>query len=268
MANNAIKGDVIGVAFDGTGYGSDGNIWGGEFFLGNLAGFRRMAHLDYIPMPGGDATVREPWRMAASYLYRVYGGRFLKRDIDFVKGIDARQWAVLKAMIDKKINSPLTSSAGRLFDAVGSIVLLKKYADSEAQLPIELEKMAIKSCDEAYGFEIKSRAAIQVIDVSKMLKTIVEDLSNGVSRPIISTRFHNTIANLITKTVLNLRKKFLVKKVVLSGGVFQNRYLTGKTVSALQKSGMAVYTNSKVETSDAGIPVGQVAIADARLVCA
>ena len=247
IVDNKIKGEVLGVAFDGTGYGTDGNIWGGEFFTGSAKSFKRVAHLDYIPMPGGEACVREPWRMAASYLYSIFGKDFLKLKIDFVKSIDKKRWAVLKVMIDKKINSPLTSSAGRLFDAAASIILNKAGSKFEAELPIELESIAARGIDDSYS----CRNSAQII------KGVVGDLRKKVAASVISAKFHNSMAELM----LGVAKKTKMKKVVLSGGVFQNRYLTNKAVKVLSENGFKVYKHTNVQTNDSGIPLGQIAIA-------
>jgi len=251
IIDNNIKGDVLGAAFDGTGYGLDGNIWGTEFFSGNTKGFKRIAHLDYIPMPGGEACIKEPWRMAAIYLYSIFGGDFLKLKIDFVKSMDKNRWAVLKKIIDKNINSPLTSSMGRFFDAAASLILNKNNSEFEAQLPIELEKIVEPGIDENY---CANRSA-------KIIKGIVNDLEKKVSARIISARFHNSIAELI----LRKARKAKMKNIVLSGGVFQNGYLMNRTVKLLNKNNFNVYTHSSVATNDSGIPIGQIAIANARL---
>lgn len=253
IVDNDIKGEVLGVAFDGTGYGSDGNIWGGEFFMGGIKNLKRIAHLDYIPMPGGEACVKEPWRMAASYLYSALGNNFLKLKVDFVKDIDKKRWAVLKNMIDKKINSPVTSSMGRFFDATGSLILNKREAFSEAELPIELEKIAAINIDDSYDPDSSA----------KIIKGVIQDLKKRISASIISAKFHNSIAKLISETA----KKSRMKKVVLSGGVFQNRCLVDKASKLLNKGNFKVYINSKTQTNDSGIPIGQAAIANARALC-
>ncbi len=250
IVDNHIRGEVLGVAFDGTGYGTDGNIWGGEFFSGNIKRLKRVAHLDYIPMPGGEVSIREPWRMAASYLYSTFGPNFLKLDMDFVKSIDKKGWKILRQMIDKKINSPLTSSVGRLFDAAGSIILNKANAEFEAQLPIELERIAQKGINDSYNAE----------NAAKIIKGMKKDIEERTERSIISAKFHNSIAELILRTA----KKIKIKKVVLSGGVFQNRYLSGRVAYLLGKNGFMVFTHSRVETNDSGIPIGQIAIANER----
>ena len=268
IVDNGIKGTVIGAAFDGTGFGTDGNIWGGEFLAGSLKGFERAAHLKYIPMPGTEAAVREPWRMAASHLYRVFGDKFLKLEIDFVKKLDKKKWTVIKAMIDKKLNSPLTSSAGRLFDAVGSLIFAKGTVRAEAELPIALEKAASILCTDRYHFDIIKKKQPFEIDVSKTIKGVVGDLSRELGAPIISAKFHNTVAAIIADTSLVLSRNFKTKKIVLSGGVFQNGYLTKRVSSMLKERGLEVYTHSRFETNDSAIPMGQLAIAAMRHICA
>ena len=254
ITDNNIKDKVLGVAFDGTGYGTDGDIWGGEFFAGNVKDLKRIAHLDYIPMPGGEACIKEPWRMAASYLYSVFGGEFLKLKVSFAKGMDKKRWVVLKDMIDKSINSPLTSSMGRLFDAAGSLILNKPYARFEAELPIELEKIADKSIEDSYNSD----------NGANIIKGVVRDIEKYEAIATISAKFHNSVAAL----VLKVAKKAKIKKVALSGGVFQNRYLVNKTVDLLNRNNFKVYTHSDIQTNDSGIPIGQIAIAQARYLCA
>lgn len=251
IIDNSIKGEIFGVAFDGTGYGSDGNIWGGEFFSGNIKRLKRTAHLDYVRMPGGEACVKEPWRMAISYLYASFGKDFIKLKTDFIKDTDKKRWTVLKSMIDKNINSPLTSSAGRLFDAVGSLVLNKRCSEFEAQLPIGLERIAETDIDGSYYSD----------NSFGIIKGVVRDIRRNVRAPVISAKFHNSIAGLILKAA----KKSKIRRIVLSGGVFQNRYLADKVKELLGKNNFKVYTHLKSETNDSGIPLGQIAIAHARL---
>lgn len=262
IVDNDIKGGVIGAAFDGTGYGRDGNIWGGEFFAGGLKGFERAAHLEYIPMPGADAAVREPWRMAESYLYKAYGMSYLKK---FKK----RGQAPLFKMIDKGINSPLTSSAGRLFDAAASLVLGRKKAGFEAELPIAFEKIAAKDREEVYRYTVKIgpssfRGAPASIGTAIVIKSVMDDIREGVDKAVISARFHNTVARIISGTAEFLGRKSGIKKIVLSGGVFQNKYLTGKASDLLGKKGFEVFVHLSVSATDSGIPIGQAAIANAR----
>jgi hydrogenase maturation protein HypF len=261
VIDSAIKGGVIGVAFDGTGFGSDGNIWGGEFFVGSPKYFKRSAHLEYVHMPGGDSAVREPWRMAASHIFKAIGA-------DFSKNLREGDRALyLKTMIDRNINSPLTSSAGRLFDAVGSMILGAREAAFEAQLPAELEKMAPDGYEEHYRFDLKEESGLYTIRVDGVIKGIVKDMTRGLERRFLSGRFHNTMAQIISATAEALRKRGAPRKVVLTGGVFQNRYLTSRARALLTRRGFRVYTHTNISATDAGIPVGQIAIARARGIC-
>lgn len=267
IVEHSIGGKIIGVAFDGTGYGLDGNIWGGEFFTGGIKGFTRRAHFDYMPMPGADAAVREPWRMAVSYLYKAFGGDIHRIKIPLIKNIPAKKLSAVINMIDSGINSPVTSSAGRLFDAVASIVLRRDISRFEAELPIALEKMAGDNVDEGYPFDIVSGGKALTIGTSDLIKSVVRDISDNVKPSEISAKFHNSIAGIILRTVTLIRNKTGIKKVVLTGGVFQNRYLSAAVQAALRKSGFIVYTNSGTNTNDNGIPIGQLAIANARARC-
>ncbi|MFA6609696.1 MAG: carbamoyltransferase HypF, partial [Candidatus Omnitrophota bacterium] len=262
VIDNSIKGEVVGVAFDGTGLGDDGNMWGGEFFIGSGGNFRRAGHLDYLPMPGMDMVVREPWRMAASYLYRAYGADMIKLKIPFIRGMDKKRWAILKRMVDTKLNSPLSSSAGRLFDAVGSMILLKNNAAFEAELPIELERLADRSCEDLYDLDIRREGSMTVVDLSRIIKGIVKDISKGAVKSLVSSKFHNAVAGVISAVSMDLRKRYGIKKVVMSGGVFQNKYLSGKAGLMLKEHGFDVYGHSRIPASDSGLPIGQIAIAN------
>ena len=267
IVENSIGDGLIGVAFDGSGYGLDGRIWGGEFFVGGLKGFRRAAHFDYMPMPGGDRAVREPWRMAVSYLYRAFGEDFPAQYPDIVKGSRKGRSSVIRKMIDGNFNSPLTSSAGRLFDGVASLILSRDTASFEAELPVELERIVAGENHESYRFDIKPKNGVFIIEISGMIRGIVRDLRNKTDKSVVSAKFHNTIAEIIGATAAGLRKKFKLQKITLSGGVFQNRYLTDRAVHILNKEGFSVYTHSKINTNDNGIPVGQLAMADAEGSC-
>ncbi|NQT74993.1 MAG: carbamoyltransferase HypF [Candidatus Omnitrophica bacterium] len=266
MADNAVKGAVIGIAFDGTGFGRDGNIWGGEFFTGSIKGFKRAAHLKYIPMPGGEASIKKPWHMAWSYLYNIYGMRFKGLKIDFLRRPDKAKIDLLTQIIDKKINSPLTSSMGRLFDAVSSLLGICYAAEYEGQAAIELEK-AIKCqvsgvrCQGRYNFKYKDEKDAIVIDWAPVIRGIVKDLQAKKDRGNISLKFHNTICAMIKDVCILLRKKYKISKVCLSGGVFQNRYLTSRTRPLLEEEGFRVYLHKKVPAHDGNIALGQAVLA-------
>ncbi len=249
MAEHRLHEEAIGVAFDGTGYGTDGNIWGGEFFVGGYKEFKRVYHLKYIPLPGGDKAALQPWRMAVSYIYQTFNGgapKFLSRwkDSNFII-----------SMIEKRVNSPLTSSMGRLFDAVSSIAGVCDINTYEAEAPIRLEALCQKNTEsQSYPYRIEN----EDIDVSAMIQEI---LRSGEKPEQIATRFHNTIADIVLKVCIKIREKYKIDKVILSGGVFQNKTLTKESVKLLKRLNFAVYTHSAVPPNDGGVSLGQAVIA-------
>ena len=276
IVDNDIKGDVIGVAFDGTGFGLDGNIWGGEFFIGAIKGFKRAAHLQYIPMPGGEMSIREPWRMALSYLYNIYGGAFKKLKINFLTRIDKRTIDLLTRIVDKRINSPLTSSMGRLFDAVSSILGICDVAGYEGQAAIELEKEITLHASslgfardrrftlhDKYNFKHRDEKGVVIIDSRPVIKGIIKDLHLKKKRSEISLKFHNAVSNMILEVCVILREKFHIEKVALSGGVFQNRYLASSISPILERRGFKVYLHKDLPAHDGNIALGQAVLAAA-----
>lgn len=259
MAEHGLNEKVIGVSFDGTGYGDDGNIWGGEFFICDLKSYDRVSHFEYVPIPGGDKVSEEPWRMAVSYLYKVYGKDFLKLKLPFLKNISDEKINLLIQAIDKKINCPHTSSAGRLFDAVAAMTGICSVNHFEAEAPMRLESIVEHKISQVYSFN-----AIDKISFDQTIKEIVNDVQNKVKPEIISAKFHNTIIRIINDVAAGIRKKTGIKKVVLGGGVFQNRYLLANTENLLHKNGFDVYSHLKVPSNDGGIALGQLAIAASR----
>ena len=264
FAQEKPNGKVIGITFDGTGFGLDGNIWGGEFLVGDLNDFERKGHLKYVPMPGGEQAIKEPWRMAASWLYQIYGEEFLNLRIKFVEQLDRSKWAILKKMIDGKINSPLTSSIGRLFDAVSSLIGIRDKVEYEAQAAIELEGIAEKDIRDFYEFNIEPKEGLYLIDPSPIFISIVEDLRKNIATSVISARFHNSISRLINEACMKLRDSLAIGVVVLSGGVFLNRYLVNKVKPQLVANGFRLLENDKIPVGDSGISIGQALIADGR----
>jgi hydrogenase maturation protein HypF len=259
MAENMLDENVIGVALDGTGYGTDGNIWGSEFLLCDLNDFRRISHFDYIPLPGGDSAAEEPWRTAISYLYKVYGKRFSELELPFLKKIDPEKIRMIIQMIDKKINCPLTSGAGRLFDCVASIIDLVQTATFQAEGPMRLESLVDPACINSYRF-----TAGDTICFDETIRSIVEDIINGIEKVTIATKFHNTIILAIFDTVNTIRLNSGINRVVLSGGVFQNKYLSERTMDLLLKNNFEVYSHSSVPANDGGLALGQLAVASKR----
>ncbi len=265
MVENGLSEKVIGIAFDGTGYGTDRAIWGGEFLIADFENFRREGHFNYIPMPGGEMAIKEPWRMAVSYLYHVYGDEFLNLGIRPVERLDKKKWIIIKRMLSEGINSPPTSSVGRLFDAVSAILSIRDNINYEGQAAIELEmaieESRIKTHDEKYKYTIRKENELLLIDTKEIVIGIVEDLKHTLPIGLISFKFHTTIAEIIADMVMRIRKKFDLNKVALSGGVFQNIFLLQKTVKILRSKGFDVYVHHQVPTNDGGISLGQVAIA-------
>ena len=265
MAENGMEGDVIGVALDGTGFGLDGTIWGGEFIRSNLRDFDRLAHLKKVPMPGGSMAIKEPWRMAMVYLSEAFGDETTKLKIDLIRRIDPQKWDVLKRAIEKKINTPLTSSMGRFFDAVSSLLSVRDEARYEGQTAIELEMIADHGIKEEYPFHIQKDEKPMVVDSQEMIRGIVRDLIDGAPNSEISGKFHRTIARLIVETCETIRSKEKLNRVVLSGGVFQNIFLLSLVTEGLKRSAFDVYTHHLVPTNDGGISLGQAVIAHMRL---
>ncbi|MBI5598693.1 MAG: carbamoyltransferase HypF [Deltaproteobacteria bacterium] len=263
MAEHGLDNDVIGVSFDGTGYGADGRVWGGEFIIASRAGFSRIAHLKYVPMPGADAAVRQPWRMATSYLYSALGEGFPHLAPFFVERIGRDRIQLVTKMIQEGINSPLTSSAGRLFDAVSSILGITDVSTFEAEAAIALEKAALDTAG-VYPFEVADGGVME-IDTAPLIRAIVQDMKKGRPGGVISAVFHNTTVEIIAETVKRLRDATSIDTVVLSGGVFQNfRLLTG-AVKRLAEDGMRVFHNEQIPINDGGIALGQAAVAWERV---
>jgi hydrogenase maturation protein HypF len=266
MAENNLKNEnVIGVAFDGTGYGTDGNLWGGEFLICNFKDFKRFAHFEYIPLIGGEKSIKEPYRMAFSYLYKIYGENYKNLKIDWVKRINPKNLEMFKILFLKRINSPLTSSCGRLFDAVSSLLGVRDYINYEGQAAIELELLSYKSLKKnykKYSYEfVKEKEGI-VIKFRNFLEEIISDLEKNIPREDIGLNFHYSIASLIEELCSLIRNQAKINKVVLSGGVFQNIILLNFVFKLLRKKNFEIYINQKVPTNDGGISLGQAVIAN------
>ena len=206
MAENGITDKVIGVAFDGTGFGTDGKIWGGEFLVADFEGFERRAHFRYVALAGGDRAVREPWRLGLSYLLDTFGAEFDSLDLPLLRRIPSKKIATIRSMIERRINTVETSAAGRLFDAVASIVGIRDEVNFEAQAAIELEACAQPGVEASYPFEISTASPWQ-IDVRPMMEQIVRDVV--AAKPIgwISAAFHNTVAAIVVEVCLRLRSE-------------------------------------------------------------
>ena len=274
MAENHLTNDVIGVSFDGTGYGIDGAIWGGEFLIANLATFRRAAHLRYVGMPGGEAAVRQPWRLAAAHL--LDAGLPLS---SLAPRIPDTSLAMIEQMIRKQINMPLTSSAGRLFDAVSALIGVRDQISYEAQAAIQLEQLATHAPpDGSYPFELTEPAApsnsqfpipnsspLIIIDTRPTIRALVEDLARNTPQNILARRFHSTLVAIIVATCTRLREQTGLIDVALSGGVFMNALLAAETFAQLQQAGFRPHRHHLVPPNDGGLCYGQLAVATVQL---
>ncbi len=299
LADNGFDDPVIGVAFDGTGYGTDGTIWGGEFLIADLAKFLRVGHLAQVPMPGGAAAIRQPWRMAAAYLDELSSAGLAipatstaglaipatpadapgpVRVGEHAAGLDvtalpvarrnAARWDPIVSMARRRFNAPLTSSAGRLFDAVAAIVGVRDEITYEGQAAIELEQLADPGEARTYRAGIET-APIEagepfLVRGTDLVAAAVDDLALGVSAELIAARFHNGVAALIEDGCVLLREQHALNTVALSGGVFQNLLLLSRTVTRLESAGFRVLLHSRVPCNDGGISLGQATVAAAR----
>lgn len=261
MADNMIDGEVIGVAFDGLGFGVDGNLWGGEFFVADFCDAERVAHLANVPLAGGTKAIREPWRLAAVYLERTFGAGFTNFELPFTRQLDRKRWTTLSSMIAAGVNCPQTSSMGRLFDAVSGLLTLQNFVNYEGQAAIELEGIADKHPAGFYEFHLDG----EEISAAPLIQGVVRDLLDEVPLGQISARFHLSVARLIEAVAANIRAERRLNRVVLSGGVFQNLWLVARATELLRESGFEVFTHSRVPANDGGISLGQAAVANARL---
>jgi hydrogenase maturation protein HypF len=264
MAENGVTEPVIGVAFDGTGYGSDGRIWGGEFLLADYRRFRRLAHFQYVPLSGGEAAIKRPYRMAVSHLLSALGEEVLELPLPLWSALEPGELALVRRLMMAGVNSPLTSSCGRLFDAISALVGVRGVVNYEGQAAIELEMLAAEGVDDAYDWRLLRRSPM-IIDPAPLLRGVVADLLAGVDVGVISARFHNTIAGIVATVCGAARQKTGVARVALSGGCFQNVYLLGRTIDALEREGFQVLIHHLVPANDGGIALGQAVVANARL---
>ncbi|WP_339153821.1 carbamoyltransferase HypF [Actinomadura luteofluorescens] len=252
LADNGAAGPVIGVAFDGTGYGTDGTLWGGEFLVADLRGFERAGHLEPVPLPGGAAAIREPWRMAAAY--------GVPGDLPVAR---RPGWAAVTALARRGVNAPPTSSMGRLFDAVAAVLGVRDRVNYEGQAAVELEQCADLTETGAYRAALNGTAGFTVAG-GDLVDAVVADLRANVPVPVIAARFHNGVAALVVDAASRIRSQTGLGTVALSGGVFQNMLLLDRAVSGLEGAGFDVLTHHRVPPNDGGISLGQAAVATAR----
>ena len=258
LADNGEAGPVIGVAFDGTGYGPDGTIWGGEFLVAEPATYERVGHLTPVPLPGGAAAIRQPWRMAAAYLARAD----VAPESLAVTARHEDQWAAVLSMARKGVNAPLTSSAGRLFDAVSALLGVRDTINYEGQAAVELEQLADPFERDSYRAGLSPGEPFQVAGAD-LVRAAAGDLARGVAPPVIAARFHHGVARLIEEACVVVRDRRGLGTVALSGGVFQNLLLATETVARLEARGFRVLTQAQVPCNDGGISLGQAVVAAA-----
>ncbi|MDD8018387.1 MAG: carbamoyltransferase HypF [Bacteroidota bacterium] len=255
MAENELTGTVLGFAWDGTGYGTDGTIWGAECILADNNTFRRVGTIHSFKLPGGDVAAREPRRCAASILYELFGGGCFEHSVAVRESFSEKERTLIKDMLKKNINSPFTTSMGRLFDAVAAILGLRMKSSFEGQAAMEVEFLAFQSTtDETYPSIITEENNLFRWDWKEMFKKILADVASNVPKADIAKKFHNTLSLLI----IEMAKKMNVQQVVLSGGCFQNILLLEKTISALRVNGFSPYWHQRIPTNDGGISLGQI----------
>jgi hydrogenase maturation protein HypF len=262
MADNGITDKVIGVALDGTGYGTDGKIWGGEFLVADYQGFERLAHLEYLPLAGGAQAIKKPYRTAAGYLQSL--GIPLDSALPLMQYISDEELSIIRGQVTQNFNAPPTSSMGRLFDAVAALTGLRGVIDYEAQAAIDLESCAAAAPGETavYPFTLAPRDGVTIIKLYDTFAAIIKDIHAKIGKETIAARFHNTIAALVVDVCRDISAQTGLKKAALSGGVFQNRLLFRKSVNLLTEAGFQVYTHRQVPCNDGGISLGQAAVAE------
>ncbi|MCP4165997.1 MAG: carbamoyltransferase HypF [Chloroflexi bacterium] len=268
LAENQVEGRALGVIWDGTGYGRDGTIWGGEFLLGNAAGFERVAHLRPFRLPGGDAAVKEPRRVAFAMLWEMYGDAMLEyKNLPSLQALDLGERRILSQMLDKEINAPITTSMGRLFDSVAALLDLHQTVSFEGQAAMALEFVADPAVQDSYSLFIANqptfdpRPSTSVLNWQPLIEAILTDLKRHVPIPTIAARFHNTLVDAILDVAVAVGES----RVALSGGCFQNRMLSERTATRLRENGFEVILHRQVPANDGGISLGQIAIAAAHL---
>jgi hydrogenase maturation protein HypF len=259
MAEHGLNEPVIGVSFDGTGYGEDGAIWGGEFLVANYKSYRRAAHLEYFPLPGGDAAIKRPARTALALLWSL--GLDWDANLAPVKEFCAEDLVTLRVQLEKRINTPMTSSMGRLFDAAVALAGVRQKVNYEGQAAIEFEALADSAEAGTYLFGLNQ----DQVQVRGAVEALVKDVMAGVPISKVSARFHNGLAESVRETVKKISLESGLRSVVLSGGVWQNLTLLGRTLSLLQKDGFKVYIHREVPTNDGGLSLGQAVIAANKL---
>jgi hydrogenase maturation protein HypF len=263
MTEHGLDGLVIGVTFDGTGYGTDGAVWGGEFLVGGYREFRRAAHLRYVGMPGGDQAIREPWRMATAHLIDA------ECDLSAISAhVSQSALRTAQTMLLRRLNSPFTSSMGRLFDAIAMLATGRSHVSYEGQAAIELEWLASQADpDRVYPYRLTTRdyaTEVCIIDTRPLILAVADDVARGVPAATIARCFHSTVAEMIAEVCGQIRKQTAIDRVALSGGVFLNALLTEEAVARLTNEGFVVYRHRLVPPGDGGLSLGQLVVAAAQ----
>lgn len=262
MAENRLSDPVIGLIMDGTGYGMDGTVWGGEVLIGDYSSFRRFAHFENIPLPGGDKAIKEPWRMGVSYLLHTFGENYQR----YIPS-DWKQFPVaqIKQMIEKKINTPLTSSCGRLFDGIAALCGGRTHISYEAQAAVEFQHRMKPATLRPLSYEISRVNGHYEVVIAPIVKDAVELLKAGAELSEISFRFHQMLVEVFLDLAERARRETGLERVALSGGIFQNTYLFEHVTQHLEGKGFHIFTHARVPTNDGGISVGQLAVAQALI---
>jgi hydrogenase maturation protein HypF len=260
MAENQLEGPLIGLAFDGTGLGDDGTMWGGEILLADSAGYRRAGTLEAVPMPGGAAAIRETWRMGLAYLHAAFGEGMWELDLPLLHDLDRHKARIVVQMAERRINAPLTSSLGRLFDGVAAILGLRGEVAYEGQAAMELEMIADGREQEAYAFEWRD-GPWRTLSIGPLIRAVVADVQKKVPAFIVSRKFHQTITGMCAALCATLRDETHLTRVALSGGCFQNILLLGGLHQALASNGFEVFSHHQVPTNDGGLALGQALVA-------
>jgi len=259
LAENGVDEKVIGIAFDGTGYGTDGNIWGGEFLVCDLTEFERHGHFEYMPVPGGDKVTEEPWRMAVSLLHMAFGDAF--PDDLLLKGLpEPLMVKQISEAIRKGINCPFSSGAGRLFDGVSAITGICTHSRFHAEAPMRLESAVDRSAGGSYDINISNG----IVSFRQCIRQICDDLRKKINTGTISARFHHTVVRASVEMTNAICKETGINKVALSGGSFQNKFLFESLCNELTRNGYSVITHHKIPCNDGGLALGQLVVAAGR----
>jgi len=265
MAEHGIEGEVIGMAMDGTGYGLDGTVWGGEFLVAEEAAFTRIGHIMNYLLPGGEKAIREPWRIAVSLLREAYGDNWQEAAEELQIVPEKSYYETMNRIMEQKFNSPLTSSLGRLFDGVAALLGVRKKVTFEGQAAMELEAMAKGETDVLLPFDIRETGNVFSFDFSPMIRNIVDGIRTGRSRAEIARSFHMTLPVVFRDMAVAIRRRTGIDRVVLSGGCFQNRILTEGTIAELEMEGFLVFFHDVLPANDGCISLGQAVCAGAQV---